>query len=339
MKFLSQIVARAYCPAAVPAGPDRFFAVGCHAVGSSWLPADAADAARIAAQAKSLDRGGKLPWEPDGPLDGVFNDLFSPFRDDSDGRFSVWIPVPIEEALSSTLMAHDWRVFAMAWWAARRVELDPSRRVTVVAFDASERMVSADIKAEDLYSGMEFASGSPGGSHEAPGASCASCSRALSCKGLEAFNADYGKTAGPTRNETDELRARRLLSERALVSLKIEQLDRRKAIVDAELEKLVRNGLLRLGDGEGLEVPVRVTAAWDFGAVHRALMSRGLWDDSLGSIRSAELQRKIPNYPPDLAKALGKAKTDKTSQPSISEAARHGRFATRAPFLGGIAGK
>ncbi len=339
MRFLSQIISQAYCPAVVPAAPDRLFSVGCHSLGSPWLPADAADAARIASQSRALERGGRLPWEPDGQIDGVFNDIFSPFRDDSDGRFSVWIPVPIEESLSSTLLAHDWRFFAMAWWAARRVELDPSRRVIIVAFDASERMVSADVKAEDLYAGMEVALGMRGGAHESPGAACASCSRAATCKGLEAFNAEYGKSPGPARGENDELRARRLLSERALVSLKIEQLDRRKSVVDAELEKLVRNGLLRLGNGDDLEVPVRVTAAWDFGAVHRALMSRGLWDDALGTIRSAEIQRKLPSYPPDLMKTLMKAKTDKTSQPSISEAARHGRFATRAPFLGGIAGR
>lgn len=334
--MLSEVVARAYCPAAVPASPDRFFSVGCRIVGSHWLPADAADAARISSQAEAVSRTGRGPWEPDQEIDGVFNDLFSPFRDESDGRVAVWIPVPIEEPLSSTLMSGDWRVFAMVWWAARRLGLDPSRRVVVTAFDAAGRVVSTDMLAEDVYSAMELAVGMAPGAHESAGASCSSCSRAATCRGLEAFLSDYGRPSPPGSRENDDVRAQRLLSERSLVSLKLEHLERRKDIVEAELGKLVRDGYISVG-GERLEVPARTTSSWDFAVVHRSLMARGLWDDSFGSVRASALQKAMEKFPEDLVKSLGKARTEKTSQPSIAEAVRHGRFATRAPVLGGVA--
>jgi hypothetical protein len=333
MIMLSEVVARAYCPAAAPAGPLRFFSVGCQAAGASWFPADAADAARIAAQARGLGRA-HLPWEPDTELDGVFNDLFSPWRDDSDGRLTIWIPVPVEEPLSSTLMPRDWRVVALAWWAARRVGADPARKAVIVAFDSSGRTVAADIRVEDLYSAMEAAIAIQASGREVPGAACAACTRALGCRGLEAFVSELGPQRKPAPDEADDMRNLRLFSELTSVGMRLESLEARRDLILAELGKAVHEGLLKVGPDQSLEVPSRASVAWDFSMVRGTLMSSGFWSDSLGSIRAGELAKSLEKYPDKVKKELAKARTDKVGQPSIMEAMRHASFAARPTTFG-----
>jgi hypothetical protein len=336
MKMLSEIVARAYCPAAVPAGPDRFFAVGCQSVGSAWLPSDAGDVAKIAAQVRALERTGHLPWEPDAEMDGVFNDLFSPFRDESDGQLTVWIPVPIEESLSSSFLSRDWRVFALAWWAVKRANIDPEKPVVLAAFDATNRVVSTTVLAADLYAGMDTAIKMRGGVMQTPGAACATCAKAEICKGLESFISDIGAMSKPGSKPDPELLGLRLFNERAAVSMRIEHLEGRRTTIETEMSKLVKDGKYKMGADELLEIPTRTTTVWDFAKVRQTLMAQGLWDDSFGNIRGTELMKALDKFPPAVQAELAKAKTEKTNQPSISEAVRHGRFSTRPSIFGAV---
>jgi hypothetical protein len=336
LKLLSELISRTYCAAAVPAGPDRFFAVGCQSVKAPWLPVDAGDVARIDAQVRSLERSGHLPWEPDQELDGVFNDLFSPFREDQDGKLTVWLPVPIEEPLTSSLLVRDWRAFALAWWATRRLDAKPDKRVVIVAFDASGRTISAEVQAADLYAGMDFAINKKGGVMQTPGASCMTCALAPTCKGLDLFISDLGSTQKPGQTQDEELRGLRLFNERAAVSMKIDHLEGRKDTIDAEISKQVKDGKYKMGPDQILELPARTTAVWDFAMVRRTLMAHGLWDDAFGSIRAAEIQKALDKFPVEVQEALKKARTERTNQPSISEAMRHGRYSTRPATFGGV---
>jgi len=331
--MLSEIIARGYCPAVNPLGPDRFFSVGCHSVGSSWGPTDPVDAARVASQADIIAKSKHRPWDVDGGVDDVFNDLFSPFRELDAGRMLVWIPVPIEEALASSLMAQDWRIVGLVWWAVSRQGF--SGHVIATAFDAAGRTMSCDFRSEDILAAFEVLHGVRLSNIRVPGAACQGCSQAPTCTNLQMFIDDYGAPAKP--NIDSSLRGFRLFNQRAEIMLKLEALERRRDAIDAELGKLVKDGKLRIGPDDELLVPSRTTGVWDFGMVRRVLMAHGLWDDSFGSVRSSDLQKAMIKFPKEVVKELAKARSERVSQPSIAEAARHGRFATGPAFLGGVA--
>ena len=335
MMMLSSVIAHAYCPASNPAWPDHFFSVGCQSVGNPLMPRDARDAAWIGAQTRDVERTGHAPWDPDQELDGVFNDLFSPYRNDESGRLTVWIPIPIEEAVSSTLIPQDWRFVALAWWAVRRVNADPSRRVAVVAFDSAGRTVAADMQVADLYEAMAAALRIKSDAMVA-GPACRSCSMASGCPSLLQYIDALG---APPDAPDDGTRPLRLYNERASVGIRLEMLEKRRDEIDAELVKLLKDGRLKLAPDYSLEVPARTSTAWEFGIVRRVLMAHGIWDDSYGSVRAGELQKALARFPAKVRSDLEKAKTDKVGTPSLSEAIRHGSYATRPPIFGAVAGR
>lgn len=334
MRFLSEVISTAYCPASAPSTPDRFFSVGCRLVGAGWTPDDAGDASAIATQAASLAGSPRLPWEPDTEIEGVFNDLFSPFREEADGRLYVWAPVPIEEPLSSSVLARDWRAVALAWWAARRVGAPDDMVVVFSAFDAVGRVVSFDARAEEIYGAMDVALAIQKTPHERPGGACFFCSRAALCRSFSAIVEDLGPKVPPGKDDTTGIRGLRLYSERAAISQKMEVLERRREVVDKELTSLMRDGRIKLGPDELLEVPSRITASWDYRDVKNVLDAFGLWQDSLASIKVGELRRLMEKMPKGAVDKLNKLRSDRTSQPSISEAARHGRFEARPATFG-----
>ena len=333
MKMLSDIVSRAYCRGMKAKGPDRFFSVGCQMVGSTWYPRDPADAAQVAAQARAMEKSTHHPWEPDTEIEAVFNDLFSPFMEVHDDKLFVWIPVPTEESLSSTLMVRDWRILALVWWATMRHDYEGP--IIAVAFDASGRQVLCDFKSEDVEAAFELAIAFPSMDYNTAGPACSVCVKAPSCPELANFLLDHGHTTKPDANPA--IWAFRLFNERVELLMRIEFLEKRKAELDAELGKMVKQGKLTLGDGDDLIVPVRKTTSWDFGDVKRILMGEDLWNDAFGRIRSTELQTAMENFPKPVVDSLLKVKSERLSQPSISEAARHGRFSTGPTFIGGIA--
>jgi len=331
--MLSDIVSRAYCRGMKAKGPDRFFAIGCQMVGSTWFPRDPTDAAQVAAQARSMEKSKHAPWEPDTEIEAVFNDLFSPFREVQDGKLFVWIPVPTEESLSSTLMVRDWRIVALVWWAVMRHNYEGE--IIAVAFDASGRQVLCDFKSEDIEAAFELAIAFPVMDYNTAGPACSVCAKAGGCPEFATFLMDHGHTTKPDIDPA--IWAFRLFNERVELLMRIEFLEKRKTELDSELGKMVKQGKLHLGDGDDLMVPVRKIVSWDFGEVRRILMGQDLWSDTFGRVRSTELQTAMENFPKPVVDSLLKVKSERLNQPSISEAARHGRFATGPTFIGGIA--
>jgi hypothetical protein len=216
------------------------------------------------------------------------------------------------------------------------MDAGPKQQATIMAFDASGRTVGANIRIEELYSAMDGAIDLEPHPYQTPGAACSSCSKAAGCEGLARFVDNLGPMSSPQKGESDGIRSLRLYNERAAVGMKLERLEALKASIDEELGKAIKDGKIKLGPDELLEVPSRTTVAWDFATVRGVLMSHGIWDDSFGSIRSGELQKSLEIFPEAVRKDLLKARTEKISQPSLSEAIRHGRYATRPAIFGAV---
>ncbi len=81
---------------------------------------------------------------------------------------------------------------------------------------------------------------------------------------------------------------------------------------------------LRLGD-ETIDLPRHKTSQWDFGKVWSILHLEGQWDHTLGQIRHSALMAAMRRFSQPVRDKLEKARIETRTEPSISEAAKHGR--------------
>jgi hypothetical protein len=206
--------------------------------------------------------------------------------------------------------------------------------VVVTVFDSAGRQVACDFRSEDLYAAFDLVKGFKKGDVKTPSGACWSCALNQSCETLMAFLEHRAIPKNPDADQT--AMAFRLFSERVDIMLRLEFLETRLESIDADLCKLIKDGKLKITQDDELVIPTRTVSSWDFAAVRRSLMSYGLWDDSFGSIRANDLQKALDKFPKEVQAVVLKAKSERTTQPSISEAARHGRFATGPAFLGGV---
>ena len=95
------------------------------------------------------------------------------------------------------------------------------------------------------------------------------------------------------------------------------------------------DGYLRVG-GEAIQIPARKGSQWDYSKVRRVLESAGLWSDSFGAVKASALMAAMAEFPAEIKKQLEDAVVVTTHEPSISEAARHGRI-VKTPLLRGLA--
>jgi len=327
---LSAAIASAYCEAAWPLR-DNFFAVGCASIYREYPAAgfDGAEYADMIRQGERIIAGHRAPWIPTGFMAGIENDLFTPKSEIRDGRLTVWVPVSTQEPLSSTVIARDWRFLGLVWWVLKKNPVVPASGV-IIAFDVSGRAVAAEIVPADVLASFGkvvalFDPAASTGRPETVSGQCNNCKRSAECKTWQGFGTEFAAVK-PGVRETEDRKAVRLLSARTMLSLRTKPLEDQKKYLDKEIVKLVRDGRLRLGKDENIEMPARKSVAWDFGTVRRVLERAGLWQDTLGDIRVAEMNAFYQTVSPELKKELAVARTEKLGQPSISEGVRHARF-------------
>lgn len=345
LSLLSDVLDTLACPASQSRTPDDFFAIGCAMVGSSFPGADASTQADYMRQAKGIAvlRDFVRPQRPgDGVKDEykvfgtdktVVNDLFVPgYRMDLDGFMHIYFPVSNWASLSSTFIGKDWRMVALAWVAVIDSGLAPTKMI-FHAVDSAGRHIMAMVEP-DVLDAFKTVLKTQRKSAELPGPVCVRCTKADVCETLQRVIDPFMDGVAQPMPKDKSAVAQAVFFQRMELETRIEVLEEKKKKADQILNKLCVDGFLRIG-GESIEIPKRKGHQWDYSRVRRVLEPAGLWQDRFASIRVTALQAELEQFPPEIRKQLEDAVVVTTSEPSISEAARHGRV-VKTVILRGI---
>jgi hypothetical protein len=346
MSLLSDALDAMVCPSSKSRTPDDFFAIGCAMTGSGMPGKDATTQADYHRQAKGVAalRDFVRPSRPgDGVKDEykvfgskltVINDLFVPgYKMDVDGFMHIYFPVPIWTPLSSTFIARDWRFVALAWVAVIDSGAAPTKMI-FAACDAAGRRIMSMVEP-DVLDAFKTLLKTKRKDIEIPGVACNRCVRAEVCDGLQRILDPVMDGAAEPLPKDRAAVAQALFYQRMELETRIEVLEAKKKRNDQLLNKMCADGLLRIA-GESIQIPVRKGHQWDYSRVRRVLEAAGLWQDTFASIKVAALQASMEEFPAEIRKQLESALVVTVLEPSISEAARHGR-AVKTPLLRGLA--
>lgn len=345
LMLLSDVLDATVCPASEARVVDEFFSVGCAMVGSRVPQKDAAAQSDLTRQAHALSlmRDFVKPHRPgDGVKDEykvvgtdrtVVNDLFVPgHRLDEDGFMHIYFPVPTLTPLSSSFIARDWRFVALAWITVIDSGAAPTKMV-FVAVDASGRRVMTMVEP-DALDAFKVMVKMGRKSMELPGSVCRRCVKAEVCEGLQKIlDPHLDGVAEPLPKDKSTV-AQALFFQRMELETRIEVLEDKRKKTDQLLVKMCVDDTLRIAT-ETIQLPRRKGHQWDYSRVRRILEPAGLWLDTFATIKVASLQTAMEEFPDDIKKKLKEAVVETTTEPSISEAARHGRT-VKTTLLRGI---
>jgi hypothetical protein len=345
LTLLSDVLDATVCPAGEAKIVDEFFSVGCALVGSRVPQKDAAAQSDLTRQAHAISmlRDFVKPHRPgDGVKDEyrvagsdrtIVNDLFVPgHRLDEDGFMHIYFPVPTWTPLSSSFIARDWRFVALAWIAVIDSGTAPTKMVFVAA-DAGGRRVMAMVEPDvlDAFKAMVKMSRK---SVELPGPVCHRCVKAEFCEGLQKILDPYLDGVAEPLPKDKTAVAQALFFQRMELETRIEVLEDKRKKADQILVKMCVDDMLRISN-ESIQLPRRKGHQWDYSRVRRILEPAGLWLDTFATIKVGALQAAMEDFPADVKNKLKDAMVETTTEPSISEAARHGRT-VKTTLLRGI---
>ena len=335
LALLSDILDASSCPASKSRFPDEIFAIGCAMVGARLQARDASEQADVERQARALltvrdfrrprrpDEGVKDEYKVHGTEFSVINDLYVPGSYvDPDGFMHIHFPVSVRTPLSSSFMARDWRFVALAWIAVVDSGETPTKLI-FTAFDAAGRRVLAMVEP-DILDAFKAMLKTKRKDVEVPGPVCHRCNRAEVCDTLATvLDPHLEGVAEPLPKDRGAV-TEALFFQRMELESRIEILEGRKQKTDVLLNKMCVEGVLKVGN-ESIQIPRRKGHQWDYAKAFRVLQPVGLWRDSFASIKVANLQAAMEEFPPEIKKQLEDARVETTTEPSISEAAKHGR--------------
>lgn len=335
VKLLSDLVDGFLCGASEGRVPDEFFSVGCYLVGTPPPMKDAAALADLHRQAYGLTMikdfyrphlpgaMGKDEYKVAGTEIMLVNDLFVPGnRLDEDGFMHIHFAVPVSMPLSSTLMAKDWRFLALAWIAVIDSKTAPTKMI-FTAIDATGRRVMTLVEPE-LLDAFKSMIQSRQRNKEVPGPVCVRCKKADKCETLQELLDPVLEGAATSLPKDRNAVSSTLFYSRMELETRMEVLEEKKRKTDQALTKLCVDGMLNIG-GESVQLPRRKGHQWDYSRAYHILMGAGLWRDAFGSIKVAAIQAALNEFPAEIRKKLEAAMVETISEPSISEAAKHGR--------------
>jgi hypothetical protein len=203
-----------------------------------------------------------------------------------------------------------------------------------VAADAAGRRVMAMVEPDVLDAFKTMLKTDRKGI-ELPGPVCVRCNKADVCDGLQRVIDPYMDGVAQPLPKDRSAVSQAMFFHRMELENRIEVLEDKKKKADQILQKLCVDGTLRIGS-ETIQIPKRVGHQWDYSRVRRVLEPAGLWQDKFASVKVGALQAAMDEFPDDIKKKLEEAVVITTAEPSISEAARHGRI-VKTTLLRGLA--